>query len=376
MEKMKREIGIFILNYNGLHWLKRHLKILIEYSENAEIIIIDNKSSDRSIEYVERNFPFIHIHIHKNNFGFAKGYNKILLEENRFKYLILINNDVEVTKNWISPLFNLIQKKNIGIIQPKIKNLQTINNTISKTKKGETLPQYEKSNLFDYAGGAGGFIDILGIPFCRGRILNHIERDEGQYNDNRSVFWASGCCFMIKQTLFKKLNGFDEDLFMHQEEIDLCWRAQALNQATYFCSNSVVFHANGGTLGTNESMKKFYNHRNNLLILTKNLPFPIIIFLILFRLILDYVIIGQHLLKGIYNISQINNNNYKRLEIIKNSFKTMYYIIKAHISYFILLPKFIIKRKVIKKTKHIYKGSIMVDYIFKQKNTFSKLKKL
>ena len=373
---MKTEIGIFILNYNGLHWLKRHLKTLIEYSQNTEIIIIDNKSSDGSIQYIQRNFPFIQIHIHKNNLGFSKGYNKILLEETQFKYFILINNDLEVTKNWISPLFNLIQNKNIGIIQPKIKNLKTIKKTRSTTKRESTLPKYEKSNLFDYAGGAGGFIDMFGIPFCRGRIFDHIERDLGQYNDNRSVFWASGCCFMIKSELFKKLNGFDEDLFMHQEEIDLCWRAQALNQTTYFCSTSIVFHANGGTLGTNKPIKKFYNHRNNLLILTKNTPFPMIIFLILLRLIIDYLFIAQSLFKGIYNISQIYNNKYRTTEIIKHRFKTSYYIIKAHISYFILLPKFIRKRKVIKETKHIYKGSIIVDYIFQQKKTFSQLKNL
>ena len=175
MEEIYRKIGIFILNYNGILWLKKNLKHLVNYSENADIIVIDNKSSDQSVNYINETFPSVKIKINKKNYGFAKGYNEVLLKEINFNYFILINNDVEVTKNWITPMLEILEKEDVGIVQPKILN-------------------FENKEKFDYAGGGGGFIDILGIPFCRGRILNNIEDDNNQYNDNIDIYspWDFG----------------------------------------------------------------------------------------------------------------------------------------------------------------------------------------
>ena len=335
METINKKIGIFILNYNGVNWLQQTLPTLIKYSNEAEIIIIDNNSNDNSVKYITTHFTSIELKINKQNYGFSKGYNQILLKENRFSYFIIMNNDVKVSKNWIPPLLKKITHKNIGIVQPKIKNLK-------------------KTNYFDYAGAAGGYIDILGIPFCRGRIVNEVECDTGQYNDDKTIFWGSGSCFMIKAKLFQKLNGFDESFFMHQEEIDLCWRAKSLNKQSYYVSQSTVYHFGGGTLKYKSAQKIYYNHRNNLLLLIKNLDSKFI-FIILLRIFLDYILITGYIFSGIF--------------YLKNAF----FILKAHFSFFALLPKFLKSRKPI-KSDLIYKGSIIFDYYIRRKNKFSQLK--
>ena len=337
MEKMNRKIGIFILNYNGLSWLKQNLNNIIEYSPEAEIIVIDNNSHDQSIKYLNQNFSSIEVIRYTQNYGFSKGYNKTLLTEKRFDYFIIMNNDVQVTKNWIPSLLKTIQKPNTGIVQPKIKNIL--------------------SNSFDYAGGAGGFIDIFGIPFCRGRIINTLEKDTGQYNDNRDIFWASGCCFMIKKDLFQELNGFDEDLFMHQEEIDLCWRTQKTNQKVHYCSTSTIYHFGGGTLSYNAPQKSYYNHRNSLLILLKNLSWPMIFFIIPCKIIGDHIIIIWYLL---------------HLLCFNKKFITAFFIIKAHIHFLLLSIKFLKKRKTM-PNKLIYRHSILLDYFLLKKKKFSDL---
>jgi GT2 family glycosyltransferase len=335
METINTKIGIFILNYNGVNWLKQTLPNLIKYSSEAEIIIIDNNSSDNSIKYLKTQFPSIELRINKQNYGFAKGYNQILLEESRFKYFIIMNNDVKVSRNWIQPLLKKIKNNDIGIVQPKIKSLK-------------------KPNYFDYAGAAGGYIDLFGIPFCRGRILNKIESDTGQYDDDTNIFWASGACFMIKAKLFKELNGFDEIFFMHQEEIDLCWRSKNLNQKSYYVGESTVYHFGGGTLEYNSPKKIYYNHRNNLLLLIKNLDSRFI-FIILFRILLDYMLIIAYIFSGIFYLKNVLS------------------ILKAHGSFLLLLPKILKSRKPI-KSELIYKGSVIFDYYIRRKKTFSKLK--
>ena len=335
METINKKIGIFILNYNGVNWLQQTLPTLIKYSNEAEIIIIDNNSNDNSVKYITTHFKSIELKINKKNYGFSKGYNQILLKENRFSYFIIMNNDVKVSKNWIPPLLKKITHKNIGIVQPKIKNLK-------------------KTNYFDYAGAAGGYIDILGIPFCRGRIVNEVECDTGQYNDDKTIFWASGSCFMIKAKLFQKLNGFDEAFFMHQEEIDLCWRAKSLNEQSYYVGQSTVYHFGGGTLKYKSAQKTYYNHRNNLLLLIKNLNSKFI-FIILLRMFLDYILITGYIFSGIF--------------YLKNAFS----ILKAHFSFLTLLPKFLKSRKPI-KSDLIYTGSIIFDYYIRRKNKFSELK--
>ena len=360
MEKINHKLGIFILNHNGIKWLEKNLNNIVQHSQNNKIVIIDNNSNDNSIEYVRNNFPQISIKFNYKNYGFAKGYNNILLKEFNFKYFILLNNDVVLTENWINPMLDLIEKDEIGIVQPKILNLS------NKEK-------------FDYAGAAGGFIDITGIPFCRGRILNNLETDYGQYNTNMQIFWASGCCFLIKSELFQKLNGFDEDFFMHQEEIDLCWRAQAKNSKIYYCSETTIYHYGGGTLASINPKKHFYNHRNSLLLLLKNLSFHLILIIFPIRLMIDYLVVIYYFLTGLlYTIFTIplylhkhyTPNQKKGIEKIKTSF----FILIAHISLLLLLPKFIKKRSPI-NSKNIYPGSIILDYYLMKKKKFSDLKK-
>ena len=343
MEKINKQIGLYILNYNGVSWLKMNLPNIIDYSPSAQIIVIDNNSTDDSIKYLKTLSEKIEVKKNKLNYGFAKGYNNTLLKEKRFEHFIIMNNDVRVTKGWIHPLIETMKKKDIGIVQPKIKNFKTTNK-----KTNIVLSKY-----FDYAGGAGGFIDLFGIPFCRGRIINTIEIDKGQYDINRSIFWASGCCFMIKRKLFQEIGGFDEDFFMHQEEIALCWRAQGLNQKTYFKSESVIYHFGGGTLPYQHPKKTYYNHRNSLLLIIKNLHFSATLFTILIKFLIDYCIILYYLFSG--------------------RMKNIFFILLAHVSFILLLPKFLKKRKAVKPNS-MYKGSILIDYYLRSKKKFSDLK--
>lgn len=359
MEKIKEKIGIFILNYNGLVWLKRTIPNIIKHSTQHEIIVIDNQSTDQSVDYIKVNFPKIQIKINKKNYGFSKGYNQVLLEKNNYDYFIIMNNDVHVTHNWISPLLFTIKQKGAKIVQPKIKNIK-----LEHTKKNGT-ENYIKTNFFDYAGGSGGYLDIMGIPFCRGRIINKLEEDIGQYDDTKKIFWASGCCFMICKKTFLELNGFDEDFFMHHEEIDLCWRAQKNNQPIFCCPDSTIFHFGGGTIKYNSPLKHYYNHRNSLLLLIKNMHFKWLFPILLTRIVFDYLIIFFFLIKGfIFLIKKFD------FSIIKIPL----FIIIAHFSFLMLLPKFIYKRMPI-KTSFLYPKSIIIEFFLNKKTKFSQLKK-
>ncbi|MBF25178.1 MAG: hypothetical protein CMP49_01490 [Flavobacteriales bacterium] len=360
MEEIKEEIGIYILNYNGINWLKKNLNNIIKNSGTIQIIIIDNNSHDNSVDYIEKHFPKVEIYTHKTNYGFSKGYNNVLLKENRFKYYILLNNDVKVTENWINPMLDLFNRGQAKIVQPKI--LSAI-----------------KEKQFDYAGAAGGFIDIMGIPFCRGRIFNTLELDCNQYNDSVDIFWASGCCFMIESKLFKKLNGLDEDLFMHQEEIDLCWRGQKENIKILYCPQSTIYHYGGGTLSTQNPLKSFYNHRNNLLILIKNLPIYLLMIIIPVRIIIDYSLIISNLISGLLYLVFISplylNKIYDtNIQYGLKKIKKGFLILFAHISVIFLLKKFIKKRAPIYPTR-VHLRSIIFDYYIMRIKQFSKLKK-
>jgi len=360
MEKINDKLGIFILNYNGIQWLEKNLKNIYESSDNYNIIIIDNNSNDDSVNYIKTHFPKIDVIVNEKNYGFSKGYNQVLLKEFDFTYFLLLNNDVKVTNNWIEPMLRLIKKHNISIVQPKILNAV-------------------QKNLFDYAGAAGGFLDILGIPFCRGRIINKIELDSGQYDNDTKISWASGCCLLIESNVFHQLKGFDEDLFMHQEEIDLCWRAKLLNKETYYCGDSTIYHYGGGTLEYTNPNKHYYNHRNNLLMLIKNLPLHVLIIVLPIRLIMDYMMIASYFILGLLYIlftlplyfdKEYEPNHKYGIEKVKISFS----ILSAHISGLFLLRKFIKKRLPI-ETHHMYPGSIIWDYYIKRYKKFSELKK-
>lgn len=245
-------IAIAILNWNGAPLLKRFLKEVVENSSEAIVYLIDNHSSDGSVEYVMKNHPKVNIIRLDKNYGYAGGYNKGLVEIQE-ELVCLLNNDVSVKKGWLPPVLDHFDKHpQTAIAQPHIMDLK------APTK-------------FEYAGAAGGFIDRLGYPYCRGRIFNHLEEDKGQYDFDEKVFWASGACFFIKKQIFESVGGFDEDFFAHMEEIDLCWRINNQRYDVYSLYQSKVYHQGAGTLKLSPQ-KTYLNFRNSLYMLLKNLP--------------------------------------------------------------------------------------------------------
>ena len=311
--------------------ISQFLPSIIANSEEATIYLIDNASTDDSVKLVSQNFPSVTIIKNDFNFGFAKGYN-IALEQIEEEYYALVNSDVEVTKDWLKPVISSFDSNNdIGIIQPKILD-------------------FKNKEYFEYAGAAGGFIDKYGFPYCRGRIFDTIEKDSGQYNDEAPIFWASGACFFIRKSIYRKLNGFDDDFFAHQEEIDLCWRALNLGFKVRYIPSSVVFHVGGATLNQSNPKKTFLNFRNSLLMLTKNLPENKLIPIIFTRLVLDG-------LAGIHFILQ-------------GKFIHCWAIIKAHFHFYHLINKTLKKRNGTKTESYFHSNSIVYDYFLNKKIHF------
>lgn len=329
-----KKIAVVILNWNGAKLLEQFLPSVIEHSDVATIYVVDNASTDSSIEVLKTKFPSVNIIQNDGNYGFAKGYN-VALQQVEEDYYALVNSDVEVTEGWLSPILTVFDKElNVSIIQPKILD-------------------YKNKEYFEYAGAAGGFIDQYGYPFCRGRIFDTIEKDNGQYDDETEIFWASGACFFIRKEIYRKLNGFDCEFFAHQEEIDLCWRAFNLGYKAKYTSKSVVYHIGGATLKESNPKKTFLNFRNSLLMLTKNLPknkLPSIIFV---RLLLDGLAGIQFLFKGKFN--------------------HFWVIIKAHFHYYHLINKTLKKRKAPQSENYYYIKSIVYKYFVKNGTIFEKL---
>ena len=262
------DLAIVILNWNGKNWLEKFLPNVIEHSENATIYVIDNSSTDDSMCFLKQNFSEIKIVHNKENYGFAGGYNEGL-KEIQHEFYCLLNSDVEVTDNWLTPIQTIFKSDpQIAAVQPKILD-------------------FNRRNYFEFAGAAGGFLDNLGYPYCRGRIFENIEKDHGQYNDEIEIFWASGCCFFIRSADFWAQNGFDARFFAHQEEIDLCWRLKNSGKKIFYTGKSTVYHVGGGTLNKQSPQKTFLNMRNNLSMILKNTPLLGGVFLVLFRMILD-----------------------------------------------------------------------------------------
>lgn len=293
-------VAIAILNWNGKNWLDKFLTPVIGFSPDAEIYVIDNASTDDSIEFLKSNFPLVKIVQNSSNSGFAKGYNEGLKSIKADIYCLL-NSDVEVTENWISPITKLFSEdKDISAVQPKILD-------------------YNQKNKFEFAGAGGGLIDNLGYPYCRGRIFDDIEFDNGQYDDETEIFWASGCSLFIRSEDFWNMNGFDERFFAHQEEIDLCWRLKNAGRKIYYTGKSKVYHVGGGTLNKQNPQKTYLNFRNNLTMMLKNLPSSKVFFILFFRLSLDGI-------AGIYFG-------------FKNGFSHLWAVFKSHVGFYWQLPK-------------------------------------
>ena len=328
------KIAVVILNWNGQKLLETFLPSVLQFSDQATIYVADNASTDNSIEYLKTNFPKVKIIQNKENFGFAKGYNEALKNVNAEIYA-LVNSDIEVTKNWLKPLINAFDNDiKTAILQPKILD-------------------YKNKNYFEYAGAAGGFIDQYGYPFCRGRIFQNLEIDSHQYDDNSEIFWASGACFLIRKGIFDELNGFDEDFFAHQEEIDLCWRAFNSNYKVKYISSSIVYHVGGATLGHGNPKKTFLNFRNSLLMLTKNLPKSSLYKILIIRMILDGVA-GFHFLS-------------------KGKTKHFFAILKAHYSFYKMFPKVYKEREIVQNKDYFKLKSIVFTHFLKNGKVFQKL---
>jgi len=277
---MNPSVAVVILNWNGKAYLEQFLPgILQSKYDNLQIIVGDNASTDDSVAFVQEKFPSVKIIRNEVNYGFAGGYNKVL-ERVDADYFILLNSDVEVTPNWIQPVIDLMESDTtIAAAQPKIK-------------------WYNDKNQFEYAGAAGGYLDIYAFPFCRGRLFNVYEQDKGQYNDTKEIFWASGAAFFIKSKCWKEAGGLDADLFAHMEEIDLCWRLKNLNYKIMYCPDTEVYHVGGGTLQTENPFKTYLNFRNNLIIMQKNLPAGDAVFRIFIRICIDFIAWWHFLLSG------------------------------------------------------------------------------
>jgi GT2 family glycosyltransferase len=265
------KVAIVILNWNGKNHLEKFLPSVVatEYS-NLNIIVADNGSTDDSVIFLREKYPSIRVINFEKNHGFAKGYNAAL-KQVRADYFAILNSDVEVRKDWVQHLVNMLESDEmLAACQPKILS-------------------YTNKNLFDYAGAAGGWIDKYGYPFARGRIFDVCEEDKGQYDDPQFIFWASGAALFIRAEIFRQVKGFDEYFFAHQEEIDLCWRIQYLGFRLSSCPEAVVYHVGGGTLPRGNTRKTYLNFRNNLIMLAKNLPWSEKWWKIPFRIFLDNI---------------------------------------------------------------------------------------
>ncbi len=273
--------AIVILNWNGEKYLQQFLPILTKYTPDTdvEIIVADNASTDSSLQVMKDYFPAIRTIVLDRNYGFAGGYNKAL-EQVDADYYVLLNSDVEVTDNWLSPMLNFMnENENVAACQPKIRS-------------------YFNRTSFEHAGASGGFIDQYGFPFCRGRVFGVVEEDKGQYDDYIDVFWATGACLMVRSKVFWKVGALDSEFFAHMEEIDLCWRLKSRGYRVVCVPGSIVYHIGGGTLHVDSPHKIYLNFRNNLLLLYKNLPTDLLRRTMFWRRIFDYSAAFQFILTG------------------------------------------------------------------------------
>jgi len=332
-------VAIIILNWNTAHFLKQFLPsvILAKYPDK-EIYVIDNHSTDESVTMLNSDFPEVHVVKMPENKGYATSYNHGLSTISA-DYYILLNSDIEVTENFISPVVDLMEKDpQIGICQPKLLSLA-------------------EKQTFEYAGAAGGWIDRMGYPFARGRVLLTVEKDSGQYDKPGEIFWATGACMFLKKTVYQKIGGFYDYYWMHQEDIDLCWRAQKSGFKIYTCPESIVYHIGGGSLSWENHLKTFLTYRNNYILLSRNLEIYHSFPLLMIRIAADFTGSVYFLFKKKSGISRA--------------------MIKAILAYFYWLLFYKHKRNLqargFKNMAGVYKGSILFPYFFKNRRKFSEI---
>lgn len=327
--------AVVILNWNGRKWLERFLPTVVTLTPGARIVVADNGSTDGSLEWVAQALPAVRTIALGQNHGFAGGYNKALMQVEADRYLLL-NSDVEVTPGWLDALDRYMDANpTMAACQPKV------------------LSHVDRSR-FEHAGAAGGFIDRNGYPFCRGRIFEITEADSGQYNDDREVFWATGACLLVRADLFHAAGRFDDQLFAHMEEIDLCWRMRRMGWRIGYTSSSTVYHVGGGALGYGSPRKTYLNFRNSLIVLTKNLHYGWSWGWLMRRLVLDWFAALKFLLEG-------------------HGVHT-WQVARAHAHYFLRLPRVLGQRRALEDTERtpnltgMYHRSIAYDrFILKWK---------
>ena len=274
-----KQISVVILNWNGAAMMRRFLPSVVKCSPEADIVVADNASTDDSLQMLADEFPEVKTVVFDKNYGFAEGYNRAL-ESITTPYVLLLNNDVEVTPSWLQPLLTFMDSHpEAAACQPKL---------LSESQR----------DRFEYAGASGGFIDWLGYPYCRGRLFSEVEQDLGQYDEPLSVFWATGAALLIRTALYKEVGGLDARFFAHQEEIDLCWRLKSRGHTIWCIPQSTVYHVGGGTLNQSNPRKTFLNFRNNLLMLYKNLPQGELQYVLIWRYFLDHLAALKMLLTG------------------------------------------------------------------------------
>ncbi len=295
--KIKIKTAVVILNWNGKKLLKQFLPSVISHtvSDDCSVIIADNGSTDDSVDFMKTEYPEVPLIVLDRNYGFAEGYNKAL-ERVDSEYVVLLNSDVETTNGWVTDLISFMDTNpDVAAVQPKILS-------------------YNDRDKFEYAGAAGGFIDKYGYPFCRGRILNTVETDEGQYDKEIDVFWATGACMCVRLRDYQEAGGLDGRFFAHMEEIDLCWRFNARGRRVMCIPSSIVYHVGGASLSKDNPKKMYLNFRNNLLMLYKNVTQDKLNQTFFFRYIFDFMAFIHLLVKG--------------------QFKSAKAVIKAYIDYF------------------------------------------
>lgn len=335
-----QDFAIAILNWNGQKLLEQFLPSVVQYSEQAAIYIIDNQSADDSVKWLKEHYPSRVQIIHNyDNLGYAGGYNRGL-EQIKEPYVCLLNSDIEVSENWLKPICKAFKENPaLGAVQPKILDLK-------------------QPTHFEYAGANGGFIDRLGYPFCRGRIFNVMEEDQGQYDSFTKIFWATGACFFIKKEVFLEVGELNPLLFAHMEEIDLCWRLHNYGYEVACEPASIVYHLGGGTLNKISPRKTYLNFRNNLIILFLNLPRRQSLSIIAVRLILDGLAALKFLAEG----------------------KPKHFgaVFRAHITFYRRLPILRKQRNKpaisINKLQGVYHRSVVFDFFGKNWEHFSDLK--
>ncbi len=331
--------ALVILNWNGDELLRKYLKTVIAHCRNGftDVIVADNASTDGSMHRMKCFFPYVRTIVLDKNYGFAEGYNRALAQLDGYDYYVLCNSDIMLRSDAVSPVVRKMEgDREIAVAVPKIKSLR-------------------QPEMFEYAGAAGGFIDKYGFPFCRGRILDTVERDDGQYDQDSETFWASGAFMVVRAEVYRQLGGLDSKFFAHMEEIDFCWRVKNNGLKVAYCHDAEVFHLGGATLNQGSPRKLFLNYRNSLWMMMKNLPTSCLIFRLWARMVLDGMSAMVYLL---------------RLQP-----KYFWAVVKAHFAFYGNLPRLARQRKLSKKPAEklpsgMLDGSIIWQYFVKKRTTF------